>query len=271
VAIPLRRYRLSAQDLAPSAVASVLRPDGTVEQARLGADDEGLWVEVATSTDEPHEPVHGANSVYVIDQQVAEGARVVRTAKWVALHHSCRWGHPYKHEADRQVLSGLPEAPLDIIGESLWDGNFHIKTASGDELVLQVLLKGAPLAGAAVTVRSEKGWTRQLTTDAQGKVSVQLVQDAYPARWELFSRDRRGRLLVTASHEYEEAGTLDGQPYERVKLVTTLPWRYSTPRSAYSSQAWGLGLTVLTVFVAGGGVFLSRERRKARRARLVAQ
>lgn len=271
VAVPLRRYLLSARDLAPSASAYVLRPDGAVDKGQLVSDAEGLRVEVATGTDEPHEPVHGANSVYVVDEQLADGARVVRTAKWVALHHSCRWGHPYKHQAERHMLRGLPEAPLDIIGESLWDGNFHIKTASGDELALKVLFKGAPLAGAAVSVRSEKGWTRQLTTDAQGRVSVQLIQDALPAQGELFSRDRRSRLLITASHEYQEAGTMDGQPYEQVKLVTTMPWRYSAPRSAYASRAWGLGVTLLTVFTFGSAVFFFRERRKARRARLVAE
>lgn len=273
VAVPLRRYLLSGGNLASSASASayVLRPDGTVDKAQLVSDAEGPRVEVATSTDEPHEPVHGANSVYVVDEQLAEGARVVRTAKWVALHHSCRWGHPYKHQPERHILRGLPEAQLDIIGESLWDGNFHIKTASGDELALQVLFKGAPLAGATVSLRSEKGWTRQLTTDAQGRVSAQLVQDALPAPGELFSRDRRSRLLITASHEYLEAGTMDGQPYERVKLVTTMPWRYSAPRSAYASRAWGLGVTLLVVFTVGGAVFLFRERRKVRRARWVAE
>jgi hypothetical protein len=270
VAVPLRRYLLNAKELAPSAATYVLRPDGTIDQGRLISDDDGIRVEVETSTAEPHEPVHGANSVYVIDRQLADGARVVRTAKWVTIHHSCRWGHPYKHQADRQILRGLPQAELDVLGESLWDGNFHIKTASGDDLVFQVLLKGAPIAGAAVTVRSEKGWVRQLTTDAQGKVSVQMVQDSFAGRWDLFNRDKRGRLFVTASYEYPEVGTADGQPYERVKLVTTMPWRYAVPRSAYTSQAWGLGITLLVVVTLGSGVFLYRERRKAQRARRAA-
>ncbi len=261
-----RRYGLNLTGLSEGATAHLLRADGELTDIDLNRVDGSVGVVFETPLGE--DAYHGANSVYVVDRSVEDGVLLVRTAKWITLHHSCRWGHDHKFNEARKVLRPWEEAPLELLADPLWDSNFHIGTMAGDTLRFRVLLRGAPAANASLRIQSGKGWAKHFLTDDAGVSEVQLIRDYYPSAWSSFRRNHRERLVATASVEIEEQGVWNGEPYSRVRYLTTLPWKYAPARSEYASHRYGLILSGASALLLGFGIFLYRERRGARRFEL---
>lgn len=200
--------------------------------------------------------------VYVVDRHVENETLLVRVAKLNLLNHSCRWGHEYKFNSERLRAKFSDEVPLDITASPLWDGNFHSRTMSGDVIGVQALRYGKPLEGAKISLSTQGGWTKTFRTDDSGTASVQLIRDYYPAQWSEFSRDKKGTFRILAEAEFEEMGVLGDQPYTKVRVTTSLPWKYASSRREYQSYAYGLSLGATFMVVSGLGVFIYRERRK---------
>ncbi len=258
-AIPVRTYYLKGPALSVQAEAYLLHPDGSSEEIVLPRDSQGR---VTYNTPLKDDRLHGANNLYVVDRQVKDKVLTVRVAKWMTIHHSCGWGHDYRNTPARIEPLSLATIPLEIVIDDLWDGNFHVRTQSGDTLNAKVLLHGKPLKGAEVTITTDKKWSHRSITTDKGIAPVQLIRDYYPPTWGSFKRAKRGRMTVMAQHRAELAGEYMGQPYERVHFISTLPWKYTPASSDYTSYAFGLAIGTLALSVAGIGVYGYRERRK---------
>lgn len=239
--------------------AYVRRPDGTVIEPQLVL---GNTSGVSFPTTFGDGPVHGANSVYVVEQGVSSEVFTIRTAKWITMHHSCGWGHEKKFDNKMIHPQPLDTIPFEIVMDKMWDPNFHLSVASGDTLKITVLSYGKPVPGARVTLSSEKGWNKQVVTDKDGKATIQMIRDYYPSLWAKFKRTHRGEFLVTAQYNMDQHGSFNGDSYDQVNYVTTLPWMYTPSLKDYASYSYGLGLGVLAMTVSGLGVFVYRERRK---------
>lgn len=237
----------------------VRRPDGEIIQPELLL---GYNPNVSFSTPLGEGPIHGANSVYVVEEGVAEKVFTIRTAKWITMHHSCSWGHKGKFDKNLTVPQPLETIPFEIVINDLWDTNFHLKVTSGHKLKIAVLSFGKPVAGATVSLSSEMGWTKTAVTDKNGFVSITLIRDYYPPLWSAFERTHRGEFLVTADYITEEKGSFRGTSYESVHYLTTLPWQYTTSPRDYASYSYGLTLGLLGMTVSGFGVFIYRRRRR---------
>jgi len=257
---PVRTYWLDTCQISDGAEAFVTRPEGAVEKLRM--EREGHEVKVSVRTPMGNGPDHGANTVYLIDRSVEDGVLVIKTAKRLIIHHSCGWGHDHKFNAARQVMQPFAVAPLEIVAEHLWDYNFHSNVMSGDVISFRVLSYGKPASGALVTVESDRGWRKTITTDMDGKGSLQLVRDYYPESWQLFDRTKQGVLRLTARFSADEAGQYEGKTYERALMSSTFAWRYYPARQEYASVAYGLLIAFLSMALSGIGVFYYRERRK---------
>jgi hypothetical protein len=133
--------------------AYVRRPDGKVVEPELFL---GYNPHVSFSTPFGDGPVHGPNSVYVVEQGVEDNVLTIRSAKWVTMHHNCGWGHEGKFEENLVTPQPLDLIPFEIVIDKLWDTNFHLRVASGDRLGITVLSYGKPVEGAVVTVYYEK-------------------------------------------------------------------------------------------------------------------
>ncbi|MDF1615064.1 hypothetical protein [Desulfurivibrio dismutans] len=257
--VPRRTYHLNHYRRGAEVNAYVRRPDGAVIEPELIL---GASPRVSFSTPPGDGPTHGAHNVYVVERGVEDEVLQVRVAKWITMHHSCRWGHNGKFDPELTNPQSLDTIPFEIVVDDLWNRNFHAAVTSGDNLRITVLSYGEPVAGAEVTLTSEQGWRKTVTSDEQGVAHIQLVRDYYPSLWQDFRRSHRGPFEVSARWQADKSGQFRGQAYSMVSYRATHPWVYSPPVREYSSYGYGLLLAAAMMVVGGAGVYLHRERRR---------
>ena len=257
--LPVRAYQIVPDELLPEAKAMMLQADGTAADLAVETCHTSVF-NIKMPMEEG--PMHGPNNIYVVDQQVKDGVLEVRTAKWLTIHHSCGWGHDYRNDSERLKARCLKSAPLDIVVDNLWDGNFHNALHSGDELVIHVFSYGKPLAGATVSITTEKGWTTRRKTDADGIVRLELIRDYYPPTWKLFKRTQLGKLALTAEFIEEEASSYKGETYDKTRYLTSFSWKYVPASDDYNSYSYGLLIGSLGFLGSGLGIFQYRLKRK---------
>jgi hypothetical protein len=256
---PIRTYYFNDHRRLARINAFVRRPDGSVIQPTLQL---GVKPNLSFQTPFGEGPVHGANSVYLLEQGVEDHVLVARSAQWITMHHNCGWGHEHKFNLKRTQPQALNTLPLEIVIGDLWDTNFHAKVTSGQQLTITVLSYGKPLARARVQLQTGEKWVKEVVTGKDGTASLQLIRDYYPTKWSGFQRTKREEMLVTAFYETKEQGVFKDLEYERVQYITTLPWHYSPARADYSSYGLGLIIGLLGFTFTGGGIYFYRERRK---------
>jgi len=257
--VPKRTYHFNEHRRLADIKAYVRRPDGSVIEPELHL---GVNPSLSFPTPFGDGPVHGGNNVYVVEQGVDNNIFVIRTAKWITMHHSCGWGHDGKFDETLINPQPLDSIPFEIVVDELWDPNFHARVTSGNRLRIRVLSFGLPVENARVTLTTDKGWSKSVVTEKDGVASVQMIRDYYPSSWTEFHRTHRGKFLVTAQYDADQQGTYKGKPYERISYVTTHPWKYSPSERDYSSYSYGLLVGTLVMTVSGVGVYAYRERRK---------
>jgi hypothetical protein len=257
--LPVRTYQILPEQLLPDAWAKMLQADGTAADLAVETCHTNVF---SLKMDMDDGPMHGPNNIYVVDQQVRDGILEVRTAKWLTIHHSCGWGHDYRNDPERLKARCLESAPLDIVVDNLWDGNFHNALQSGDEIVIHVFSYGKPVAGATVTITTEKGWTTRKITDADGIARAQLIRDYYPAAWQLFKRTELGKLALTAEFTGEGASSYKGNAFDKTQYITSLSWKYVPASDDYNSYSYGLLVGSLGFLGSGLGIFQYRLKRR---------
>lgn len=257
--VPKRAYHLNTVRRLAQVKALVRRPDGSIVEPELHL---GVNPGLTFPTPMGNGPLHGANNVYVVEKGIENNTLLIRTAKWITMHHSCGWGHDGKFNDMLTKPQGLDSIPLEIVMNKLWDTNFHASVTSGDNLIITVFSYGKPVHGATVKLSTDKGWSKEVTTDEAGKAKLQLIRDYYPDSWPEFHRTYRGKFLVTARYDAVQDGEYKNTHYDRISYITTLPWKYSPSSQDYSSYAFGLLVGSLSLTVSGVGVYAYRERRK---------
>lgn len=257
--VPERTYWLGA-NVSPNARAYYVRADGATQEISVRADNGAPFVTVNTQMGEG--PAHGANNVYVFDKEVVGNTLLYRTAKRTVIQHSCGWGHEHKYDEGRMTPGSLDLAPLEIVCEDMWNGNFHVETQSGSNIDCRILSYGKPAAGAKVEVATRRGWVKTLRANDAGEVNFQIIRDYYPDKWTGFNRRNVSGFLMTAEYDVEESGELSGASYDKVKMISTLPWRYSPSRQDYTSYSHGLAIAAIFLIVPSILVYVYRERRK---------
>lgn len=257
--VPMRKYHFTDHRRLADVKAYVRRPDGSVIEPEIHL---GVNPGLSFQTPMGDGPNHGAHNVYVVEQDVDDNTFTVRTAKWITMHHNCGWGHDGKFDKTLINPQPLETIPFEIDISDLWDPNFHASVTSGNQLNIRVLSYGKPVPGAEVVLSTEKGWSKKMVTDEHGVASMQLIRDYYPVSWDKFHRTHRGNFMVTARYEVDQSGSYKNKPYERIRYITTLPWKYSPSSQDYSSYTFGLLIAALSMTVSGVGVYAYRERRK---------
>jgi hypothetical protein len=262
----VRTYKIVPEQLLPDAKAMILQADGTPKDLAVETCHTNVF-SVKLPMDDG--PLHGPNNIYIVDQQVKDGVLEVRTAKWLTIHHSCGWGHDYRNDPERLKARSLESAPLDIVVDDLWDGNFHNGLHSGDDLVIRIFSYGKPLAGAAVTITSEKGWTKRTRTGADGIARVQLIRDYYPSTWQVFKRTELGKLALTAEFTEKVPSSYNGEAVGKTHYVTSFSWKYVPASDDYNSYSYGLLLGSLGFLGSGFGVYQYRLKRRKPKKKVV--
>ena len=257
---PKRSYILSDKNISENAETFLMRPDGTMGEARL-VKEKGQ-VKVVFENTMGDGPGHGANNVYVVDRQVKDGTLYVRTAKWINIHHSCGWGHDYRYDEERTIPKSLDDIPLEVTFDKLWSGNLHASVLSGDRLGIEALHYGKPAVGAKISVTTEQKWTKRMRTDDAGKTSFRLIEDYFSDDWKKFKRRNAGAFTVVARFDKDESGEYNGQKYDKVSMVTSFHWKYNPALKGYMSYSAGLYAGIFTIGIGGLGIFYHRQRKK---------
>lgn len=255
---PVKKFYLNTHSISDSAQAYIVRPDGTLTDGKLTHGEDGWSISVDTKP--MNKESDGIFNVYVVDRELVDETLVVKVAKLNVINHSCGWGHEYKFDEERQRPKSLPSIPLEIVGNGLWNESFHSSNMSGETLNYSVLYNGTPADGAKMKVVTQSGWMKMLRTDSQGNASFQLIRDYYPEKWIEFNSRKRGNFMLTAEYEVDEVGEFSGSRYSKMRMISTLPWRYYPQKDEYSSYAYGLSIGVAFALVSGLGVYIHRKR-----------
>jgi len=67
---------------------------------------------------------------------------------------------------------------------------------------------------------------------------------------------------MVASYETTEEGEYKGERYRKVKMTSTLHWKYSPSKKGYESYSAGLYAGIFTIGIGGLGIYIHRSRRK---------
>lgn len=202
-------------------------------------------------------PEEGFYSAYLVTRQVEQGVLRTEVVKAEALKHSCGEGHDRKFTESRMPPHSASQVPIEILRERVPDEDFHTRLASGDTVAFRVLFRGQPAAGAQVAMVTERGWTRRVTADREGRVQFQMIRDYYPD-WELFNKRESQSFLVTAALEVPESGSHNGQAYSAAHYSTSLAGWYFPSARDYESYLYGLIVMLVALVLVGAAVYFYR-------------
>lgn len=204
-------------------------------------------------------PAQGFYRVYATARKLQGDTLHVSVAKAEIAHFT----HDGDEEERAKALTAtrvLEAAPIELVRERQPGEKFFFRLNSGDEQTFIVLQKGLPAAGARVRFVSHEGWTKEETSDAQGRVSFQVVRDYFPP-WQEFKKRFKATYLVIAETNAAEPGRHQDQPYNGVRYQATLAGSYYPSPDDYRSYAWGLGIGLFIALFCGVAIYFYRRRR----------
>lgn len=111
----------------------------------------------------------------------------------------------YAGAADAQK----PAAELDLV-------------PTGKAAEFQLFLKGQPLPGIKVVVVAPNGWTREVKSDAEGRIEAEMP-------W-------RGVYVLEATHVVPESGEYNGVAYEARRMRSTLSYHQTKGPATFAPQ-----------------------------------
>lgn len=204
-------------------------------------------------------PVEGYYRVYLTSRKLQGDTLNVSVAK----ADIARFSHGGNEEERSLAIAAprvLESAAIEIVREKQPDERLFFQLRSGNEQAFVVLQKGLPVSGARVRFVSHNGWTKEATSDEQGRVSFQIVRDYFPA-WNDFQKRFKANYLVVAETSATESGRFKDQPYSNVRYQATLSGNYYPSPDDYRSYTWGLGIGFAFLLFCGGAIYLYRRRR----------
>lgn len=262
----VRTYLVQQPMLSSSATTILQRADGSVLMVDpvRGRRDGKISVPDAMST----ATMPGQDNVYVVESRVEDGTLFLRTAKWCTLHHNGGWGDEHTFDHEPPLLRTCNLVPFEIVVQELGDDSLHSHLISGDTWEVNVLYLGKPAPGAKVRVTTERGWSREVTTNADGHATVRIIRDMSPVSWALFDPKQPGEVRIEAHYAVDEADALNDQEYRRVEMLSTFHGRYIPAQREYTALDYGLLIVTFSMAFSGLGVYIYRGRRRSPRPQI---
>lgn len=241
------------EDLDAPAETLLVKPQGALAGETLPPPEEGKK-NLAFAM-----PVQGYYRLYMTTRKLQGDTLNISVAKAEVSNFS-HGGDVEERSVAQTAARVLETAPIEIVREKAANEKTFFQLKSGDEQAFVVLQKGVPAQGARVRFVSHEGWSKEAVSDAQGRVSYQVIRDYFPP-WNDFQKRFKGTYLVIADASATEAGKYKDQPYSSVRYEATLAGSYYPATEDYRSYAWGLGVSLLITLLCGVAVYLYRRRR----------
>lgn len=188
-------------------------------------------------------PNNGYYTLFAINEAIKDDTLYYKIAKMEYLHGSHGNDDKYS-DIDKEVLFSK-EPRIDLVRlRNEKENSYFYKNHSGEEIKFKAFLDNKPLSNANIKVSLETGWEKNLTTDENGLVVFNIINDYFP-KWTEFNKRHKQNLLVTMEYE----AVTQTKDYNIEKFILTYPISFYPGEDEYKSYAYGLmigfGLLVL--------------------------
>jgi len=193
-------------------------------------------------------PDEGFYNLFMTVREVENNVLLESVIKNEVMNHSCRSGHD--HTQDKMPPLYFEGTAFDLVRKRLPRETFHTRMTSGDIVSYEVLLQGQPVAGADVTMVTQKGWSKTIKTDQKGMAHFEMIRDYYPP-WHEFKTRNMETFLIIAEYNRAGSGMYQGTHYGSTHYKGTISGNYYPSTRDYKSNLYGLliGLFGLTVSI----------------------
>ncbi|MEN8187957.1 MAG: hypothetical protein ABFR05_12580, partial [Bacteroidota bacterium] len=181
-------------------------------------------------------------------------------AKAELLSHSCRNGHHKRLEA-RPVRSYPEITEFEIIRQRNPHEDYHYFTSSGNTETYKAIYEGKPLSDVKVKINTEKGWSKTHSTNKNGELKTQFIQD-YFSDWQELNTRQIYYYMLEADYTLKKDIQYKGKDYRYIHYTLTMSDGYRPSTLMYSSMVWGLIVFLITMVASIAGIFIYKERRK---------
>ncbi|MCK4422671.1 MAG: hypothetical protein KAV18_01215 [Candidatus Omnitrophica bacterium] len=141
-------------------------------------------------------------------------------------------------DAEKMALEIGPFIPDSEIGGKRWANQTSLK-----EHKMQVLYKGRPLANAEVTVLTESGWKKTVTTDSLGIISITPLENKLKSKQ---ARMPAEKYLYVVVHKESLAGEYNGDKYASEYHCASLWMDVRMPPPEWKSKIKGFNLLTIS-------------------------
>jgi hypothetical protein len=233
------------------------RPDGRQEEVALFAGQDAVTVEV---------PEEGApEGVYLLGAHLTPGRLDVDgdgRAEAVHLYGKFLLRHvreSLSHGGEQNTFFHSPRMPLEIgpVRAGRYSGIIQVAHRPCE---MAVYYRGHPLAGAEVTILTERGWRKTVRTDANGRfMAVPHETRGDKRNWETF--------LYVARHHDRQRGEYHCASMPMLVDPPWPEWTHCMPNFVL----WSFAGTAFAVLLVAVLVWRRRRRSRLRLARLAAE
>jgi hypothetical protein len=203
---------------------------------------------------------YGFYNAAVVVRTVQGGVLDVQIAQAELLKGAMSHGGRSEHDPALFKPTIDDAAPFELVREHAPDEMLWTNIRSGEKAVFVVRSFGAPVAGARVTLATQQGWRKTVTTGKDGRAEFMLIRDYFPD-WSDFNRRQAGVFLVWAEAEKPQPGALDGRRYATTRYQASLTARYYPAPFDYTSYGYGVGIVVFVMVCGGLATWIYRQRR----------
>lgn len=236
--------------------AWLLKPDGHIEDVSLFVDERSVAAEVPEP--EASSGIYLLGSHYSPDDRDIDGdgklEKVHLYAKFLLRHVT----ESLSHGGEKNTFFHSPLMPLEIgpVRAGRYSGIIQI---SHRPYEMAVFYRGKPLAGAEVTILTERGWSKTVQTDQKGRfMAVPLESRGEKRNWESY--------LYTVRHHDRQRGEYH---VASMPMIVDPPWPEWT-HCLTSFVLWSFAGTTFAAFLAATLIMRSRRRNRLRLARFEA-
>ncbi|MDA3946760.1 MAG: 4Fe-4S binding protein [Helicobacteraceae bacterium] len=194
-------------------------------------------------------PSNGYYNIFAKNEIHQNGKVIHKVAKLEYLNGRHGIEDVYTQEVKKPLHTDKTKIDLTRI-KSEKEDSFFYRHAMGDELAFEALFDNKPLANAKLTLTTQSGWSKRITTDAEGIAKFHIIRDYFP-EWGEFDKRHKEEMLISLIH----------MPSANEQYILTYPLSFYPNVSDYESYGYALLLMTLTLLISGFIVYRFRRNR----------
>ncbi len=155
----------------------------------------------------------------------------------------------------------LAQLPFELIMEKpIRKHHINCCLYSGDIAPFKIYYKGELQKDVPLRVSIESGWNNVVQADEEGVVSFEIPRSTY-AKTEK-EKKHSEKMIVEASYDVNESGVYDGEHYNSIHYVMSLPLSFGASPLEYESKVLGFATAIGVMLVFSLGLYYNRRRKR---------